>query len=139
MPQKSPKGTIRPPLLGAQDVCLHENAVPVELLRTRECVAKLCPDCDAQLPAGWMSAAQERLLMLANHGGLAAHPTSQAALSLIAAGFQVRDVAEVVMVPEMRNGHLPEACPRRIDVTGIADSSPIYIHGACEPDATPAS
>lgn len=35
------------------DACRHLNTVPVELLDTGEAVAKLCPDCDAQLPADW--------------------------------------------------------------------------------------
>lgn len=33
--------------------CAHNGAVPVDLLLTGETVAWLCPECDAQLPAGW--------------------------------------------------------------------------------------
>lgn len=67
MPQKSPKGTIRPPVLTRQDVCLHEDAVPVTLLASGERVAQLCPDCDKQLPADWIPEAAVRLGIVANY------------------------------------------------------------------------
>jgi hypothetical protein len=35
------------------DPCGHPDAVPVDTLWTRERVAWLCPECDAQLPADW--------------------------------------------------------------------------------------
>jgi hypothetical protein len=33
--------------------CAHSNAQPVDLLLTGERVAWICPDCNAELPAGW--------------------------------------------------------------------------------------
>ena len=36
---------------GQPDRCSHSNAVPVALVLTGEVVARLCPDCDEQLPA----------------------------------------------------------------------------------------
>ncbi len=36
---------------GQPDRCSHPNAVPVALVLTDEVVARLCPDCDEQLPA----------------------------------------------------------------------------------------
>lgn len=33
--------------------CRHPNAVPVE--SAGETVAALCPDCDSQLPAAWLT------------------------------------------------------------------------------------
>jgi len=60
MPQKSPKGVTRPPVLGAQDVCSHWQRVPVELLADGECVAQLCLDCDVQLAADFDPRARMR-------------------------------------------------------------------------------
>lgn len=37
----------------AQRSCAHANAEPVDLLLTGERVAWVCPDCNAELPAGW--------------------------------------------------------------------------------------
>ena len=42
-------------LAAAFGPCAHHEAVPVDLPVTGETVAWLCPDCDAQLPAGWAS------------------------------------------------------------------------------------
>lgn len=36
-----------------EDPCTHEAAVPVDSVVDGAVVAWLCPDCDAQLPAGW--------------------------------------------------------------------------------------
>jgi hypothetical protein len=36
-----------------QRSCLHPDAKPVDLLLTGERVAWICPDCNAELPAGW--------------------------------------------------------------------------------------
>lgn len=36
-----------------QSSCSHPAAVPVDLLLTGERVAWICPDCNAELPAGW--------------------------------------------------------------------------------------
>lgn len=65
MRRKPPKGSTRAPVLGAAPGCLHEAAVPVELLATGERVAQLCPHCWAQLPVDWIPEAQKRLLLLA--------------------------------------------------------------------------
>jgi hypothetical protein len=35
----------------AAPACAHSNAVPVESVVTGELLARLCPDCDEQLPA----------------------------------------------------------------------------------------
>ena len=40
-------------LASAMGGCAHLNAVPVDLLVTGERVAWVCPDCPAELPAGW--------------------------------------------------------------------------------------
>lgn len=58
--QKSPKYVVRPPLLGAQDVCEHRNVVPVELKGSGETVAKLCAGCDKQLPEWFMPGMRRR-------------------------------------------------------------------------------
>lgn len=42
-----------PLLASAMGGCAHRNAVPVDLLVTGERVAWVCPDCPAELPAGW--------------------------------------------------------------------------------------
>jgi hypothetical protein len=41
-----------------QRSCLHPDAKPVDLLLTGERVAWICPDCNAELPAGWTPQAQ---------------------------------------------------------------------------------
>jgi hypothetical protein len=40
-------------LSAAAAVCAHPDAEPVNLLVTGETVAWVCPDCPAELPAGW--------------------------------------------------------------------------------------
>lgn len=52
MPQ--PPRRVEPPLVfGAQQICPHIGAVPVNLLDGGETVAWLCQACEAQLPPGW--------------------------------------------------------------------------------------
>lgn len=48
-------GTALSPLMAdlALGPCAHKNAEPVDLLVTGERVAWCCPDCPAELPAGW--------------------------------------------------------------------------------------
>lgn len=45
------------PILAVTRRCSHSNAVPVE--SGGETVAALCPDCDRQLPAEWLTCSHE--------------------------------------------------------------------------------
>lgn len=42
---------LRSALVPAREDCLHLTPIPVHAHLTGELVARLCPDCDAQLPA----------------------------------------------------------------------------------------
>lgn len=46
--------------------CAHTRAVPVE--SGGETVAALCPDCDRQLPAAWLTCDHENSISVPNFG-----------------------------------------------------------------------
>lgn len=136
MPQKSPKGVTRPPVLTRQDVCSHVNRVPVELLRSGERVAQLCLDCDAQLEPDYAPRLREHPggavfsgvgAYWADEAAELTRQCSTAAAVLVNAGFSPADVADIVY------DHAARDCPKRIEITQLSDREPRYIHGNCEP------
>lgn len=86
--------------------CPHRDVVPVELLDGGDVVAWLCPACDTRLPAEWRT--KPKLV----------------------------DPDEIRAANgELHNGHTAVACPKRVEVTRMADPCPRYLHGGCEPEA----
>lgn len=48
--------------------CAHPDAVPIESVITGETVAALCPDCDADLPAAWLTCAHQETIDISGLG-----------------------------------------------------------------------
>jgi hypothetical protein len=108
-------------LNGATASCWHVNAEPV-ITVDGEHVGYLCPDCDSALAPDW-------------------NPAARAAASLMGAGFSPENAVALAGTAAYwvdgndveHNGHAAKDCPARLDVTGIADATPQYVHGDCQP------
>lgn len=48
--------------------CAHEGAVPVESAVTGEVLAALCPGCDAQLPAAFLTCPHDNVIEITTFG-----------------------------------------------------------------------
>lgn len=105
--------------------CPHPNAVPVELLDGGAVVAWLCPDCDTQLPAEWRDIARKA----------ERRQQQTAAYDLMTAGYSPSAALEAVGLVDKPHDHAAADCPKRVDITRLADPTARYMHGACEPEA----
>lgn len=88
--------------------CLHLEAEAITTV-DGERVGYLCPHCDSVLAADWR-----------------ASPITSGVLSGVGACWVEENAV-------MANGHRADECPARVEVTGIADREPQYVHGNCEP------
>ncbi len=48
--------------------CTHANAIPVESTITGETLAALCPDCDTQLPPGFLDCTHDDIIDITSLG-----------------------------------------------------------------------
>jgi hypothetical protein len=104
MAHKAPRSLPPSPPPRSKPPCIHLDTVEVRTT-DGELVAQLCLACDTQLDAG----------------GLDEH--ARAAHALLAAGFSAKNVFE------MTCGQPAERCGARLDVTGMSDATPQYLHG----------